>query len=111
LLNVSDRERVLSLIKTRFPEADPIDKILDWSLELAETRVLGMNLPNALGIEVFGDPELLVLENLLKGRSEEEINGAVLNTYPAEQADELLAALPAMMSKFHESILLGHLVK
>lgn len=111
LLNVSDRERVLSLIKTRFPEADPIDKILDWSLELAETKVLGMNLPNALGIEVFGDPELLVLENLLKGRSEEEINGAVLNTYPAEQADELLAVLPAMMSKFHESILLGQLVK
>lgn len=111
LLNVSDRERVLLLIKKRFPDSEPIDKILDWSLELAETKVLGMNLPNALGIESFGDPELLVLENLLKGHSEEEINGSVLNTYPAEKADQLLTGLPAMIDKFRQSVLLGHLVK
>lgn len=110
LLNVPDRENLLALVKNRFPDADPVDKILDWSLELAETKVLGLNLPNALGIEDFGDHDLFVLENLLRGRSEDEIKQAIQDTYPAETAAGLLTSLPARKEKLRESILLQQLL-
>jgi hypothetical protein len=110
LLNVPDRENILSLVKKRFPDADPIDKILDWSLELAETKVLGLSLPNALGIEDFGDHDLFVLENLLRGRSEEETRLAIEATYPAEMAADLVSSLPARNEKLRQSLLLRSLL-
>ncbi len=111
LLNVPDRENLLALVKNRFPASDPVEKILDWSLELAETKVLGLNLPNALGIEDFGDHELFVLENLLRGRSEDEIKSLVLTTYPADKAEELLSNFPAIADKLRGSVLLESLIK
>jgi hypothetical protein len=110
LLNVPDRVNILSLVKSRFPEAEPIDKILDWTLELAETKVLGLNLPNALGLEDFGDHDLFVLENLLNDRSEEEIGKAVEETYPADIAAGLRSSLPRRMEKLRASILLRPLL-
>ena len=41
LLNVPTREKILELVKERFPETDPVEKILDWVEELSQTRVLG----------------------------------------------------------------------
>jgi hypothetical protein len=73
LLNVPDREKILELVKQRFPETDPVEKILDWVEELAQTRVLGSKEPNALGIEGFDDGYVFVLEQLLRGKSSEEI--------------------------------------
>ncbi|HKO96944.1 MAG TPA: hypothetical protein VJU86_08130 [Pyrinomonadaceae bacterium] len=67
LLNVSSREKILDLVKQRFPETDPVEKILDWVEELSQTRVLGSSEPNALGIEGFSDDHVIVLENLLRG--------------------------------------------
>src|SRR4029079_15534525 len=55
LLNVPDREKVLELVKQRYPETDPVEKILDWVEELSQTRVLGSKEPNALGIDGFDD--------------------------------------------------------
>jgi hypothetical protein len=71
LLNVPNREKVLELVKQRFPDVDPVEKILDWVEELSQTRVLGSKEPNALGIEGFGDDHIVVLENLLRGISVE----------------------------------------
>jgi hypothetical protein len=73
LLNVPSREKILELVKQRFPESDPVEKILDWVEELSQTRVLGSKEPNALGIEGFGDEHTFVLEQLLRGKSSEEI--------------------------------------
>jgi hypothetical protein len=109
LLNVSDRPRILSLVQKRFPDADPIDKILDWSLELSETKVLGLNLPNALGIEDFGDHDLFLLEHVLKGSSEEEIKQSAQTTYPADTAEDFIRSLPERSLRFRRSILLQHL--
>lgn len=67
LLNVPSREKILELVKQRFPGTDPVEKVLDWVEELSQTRVLGSKEPNALGIEGFGDDHTLVLENLLRG--------------------------------------------
>ena len=73
LLNVESKSRIFSLVKKRFPESEPLDKILDWVSELAETRILGSHLPNALGLEDFNDFDLILLEDLIGGLSQEEM--------------------------------------
>ncbi|MDQ1639677.1 MAG: hypothetical protein QOF62_3016 [Pyrinomonadaceae bacterium] len=73
LLNVPDREKILELVQQRFPETDPVEKILDWVEELSQTRVLGSKEGNALGLEGFGDDHIFVLEYLLRGKSLGEI--------------------------------------
>jgi hypothetical protein len=73
LLNVPDREKILELVTQRYPETDPVEKILDWVEELSQTRVLGSKEGNALGIEGFGDDHIFVLEQLLRGKSLAEI--------------------------------------
>ncbi len=105
LLNVEGKKQILSLIKERFPEADPIDKILDWSFDLAQTRVVGMNIPNALGIAEFNDFDLFVLESLLKDRSEEEMREALKNEYPDENTDQLATSLAERSEKIREAII------
>lgn len=73
LLNVEGRERIFSLVKERFPDHEPLDKILDWTFDLSQTRVLGQNIPNALGIADFDDTDLSILENLLRDKTNDEI--------------------------------------
>jgi len=72
LLNVPYRERILELVKQRFPDDDAVEKVLDWVEELAQTRVLGSKEPNELGFE-FNDHHTMVLEHLLEGKSVDEI--------------------------------------
>lgn len=85
LLNVDGRDRIFSLVKTRYPDSDPLDKILDWTYDLAQTRVVGVNTPNALGMENFDDVDLSILENLLRGRSDSEMKEALAADYGAEK--------------------------
>jgi hypothetical protein len=73
LLNVPSREKILDLVKQRYPKTDPVEKILDWVEELSQTRVLGSKEPNALGLENFDDDYIFVLEQLLRGKSTAEI--------------------------------------
>jgi hypothetical protein len=73
LLNVPDREKILELVKQRYPETDPVEKVLDWVEELSQTRVLGSKEANALGIEGFDDDHMFVFEFLLRGKSLDEI--------------------------------------
>jgi hypothetical protein len=89
LLNVPSREKILELVKQRFPEVDPVEKILDWVEEMSQTRVLGSKEPNALGIEGFGDEHVLVLENQLRGKTPEQINHTT--TYDTRSNLNLLA--------------------
>lgn len=63
----------MQLVKQRFPHNDAVEKILDWVEELSETRVLGSNEPNALGINGFGHEHTFVLEHQLRGLTDEEI--------------------------------------
>ena len=82
LLNVEGRDRIFSLIKKRFTGADPLEKVLDWTFDLADTRVVGIEVSNALGIPDFGEPEMFVLENLLRGKTDEEIKQEFDNLNP-----------------------------
>ena len=111
LMNVEGKERILSLIKERFPEADPIEKILDWSLDLAQTRVLGVNIPNALGIADFGNLDLFILENMLKNKSDKEIRAALRAEYPAENLEALEQSLAEKTERIRQSIIFESLLQ
>lgn len=76
LLNVEGRDRIFGLIKQRFPDADPLEKVLDWTYDLANSRIAGSERSNVLGISDFGDIDLFVLEQVLKGLEGEEIAAA-----------------------------------
>ena len=85
LLNIEDRDTIFRLIGSRFPGVDPVEKVLDWTHDLAHTRVVGVNTPNALGIEGFDDVDLSILESLLRGKSEEGAREALTSDYGAER--------------------------
>ena len=73
LLNVEGRDNIYKLIKRRYPDADPQDKVLDWTFDLANTRVMGVDPPNALGIDGFGDIDIIIFEDMLNGKDSNAI--------------------------------------
>lgn len=91
LMNVDDRSRIFSLIRQRFPDADPVEKVLDWVFDLAETRVIGVETSNALGIPNFGDAEMFVLESILNEKTNDEISAAYASENPGLDAAEAIA--------------------
>ena len=100
LLNVEGRERILSLITQRFPDADPVEKILDWTFDLAQTRIFGLENSNALGVADFDDAEMFVLEHLLKGKSNDELTAEYLNSNPGNEA-----AVTSALQKVRDAII------
>jgi hypothetical protein len=86
LLNVPNRVAILDLVKQRYPENDPVNTIVDWVEELANTKVAGSHEPNVLGIEGIDDDYLFVLQCLLEGRSIEETRRAFEEDISADQA-------------------------
>ncbi|MGI8669038.1 MAG: hypothetical protein ACR2J3_04220 [Aridibacter sp.] len=105
LMNVEGKELIFSLVKEKFPEADPLDKILDWVYDLSQTRVLGLNVPNALGIENFDDFDLFILECFLKDMSDNELEEALRAEYPSENAEELLKNIEARKEKIRNALI------
>lgn len=103
MLNVDTRDDVFSLIAERFPDADPKEKILDWTFDLANIRVMGLNPPNALGIEAFDDTDVFILEHMLNGFTLEEVGLALANV--GLGSDDL----PGRSAKLKNSILLSPL--
>jgi len=99
LMNVDSRARIFSLITQRFPDVDPVEKVLDWVFDLAETRVVGVEVSNALGIPEFGDSEMFVLENLLKDKPHDEI----VNAYVKENPGAEPASVTNAVAKIHGS--------
>lgn len=105
LLNVEGKERIFSLVKERFPETDALEKILDWTYDLAQTKVLGSNMPNALGVEDFDDMDLFVLESLLKNRSTGEMLKALETEYGTPATAETTQNLAAKAEKIRQAVI------
>lgn len=103
LLNVEGRENIFSLIKQRFPDAEPLDKTLDWIFDLAQTRVTGLNTPNALGIADFDDFDLIVLENLLQDQSADRISTQIAAEFPAETTEDLARKVGQSIEKIRRA--------
>jgi hypothetical protein len=107
LLNVEGRKQIFALVKERFPDKEPLDKVLDWTFDLAQTRVLGQNIPNALGIVDFDDTDLFILENLLQDKSNDEIQTILTTEYNAGTVENLLERI----EKLQKAIILQPLLK
>ena len=110
LLSVDGRERILSLIRDRYPDADPIEKILDWTYELSQMRLAGPNNQNALGIAPFDDLDLQLVEYLLRGKSDGEIANIIREIYPAEKAEQVLPTIEDRTAAIRNSIVFSHLL-
>jgi hypothetical protein len=110
LLNIPDREKVLQLVKERYPAQDPIETVLDWVEQLGRTRVLGSKETNALGLPEFDDNYVFVFECLLQGLNEKEIIDRARAEYPAESAAELITIIPAIRQTLKDSTLFKSLL-
>ena len=110
LLNIPSREKILELVKQRYPDQDPVETILDWVEELGRTRVLGSKETNALGMPEFDDSHVFVLECLLQGLGLEEIYQKAAAQYPPANAAELSTRIPALIESLKESILFKSLL-
>lgn len=109
LLNVEGRDRIYSLIKQRFPDADPREKVLDWVFDLSQTRIAGTDKQNALGIEPFDDLDLTIFEHLLDGKRSDEAAAALRGEYPPEKLNEIEGGLEARISKLHDAAIFAPL--
>ena len=103
LLNVEGKERIFSLVRERYPEAEPLEKVLDWTYDLAQTKVFGANPTNALGVEDFDDTDLFVLESLLKDRTEAEMLEALQTDYGTPATEETARNLAAKAEKIRQA--------
>lgn len=111
LLNAENREQIFSLIKKRFPQAGPLDKVLDWVMEMSQTRVFGATPTNALGIPDFDNFDLLILEKLLEDKTEEEIAVSIKAETPGERATQLLETLDARIAKIRGAVIFQPLLR
>ena len=110
LLNVEGKQRIKSLVKARFPEADPIEKILDWVSELSKIKFFGHQSSNALGIEGFNDLDSFVLEDLLKNLSIEEMQKDLQAGDGTQNVEESLKDLENRIKRIRQSIILQPLL-
>lgn len=110
LMNVDGKERILSLIKERFPDDEPIEKVLDWTTELAQTKVMGLNVPNALGVPNFDDFDSFILEDILKGVSDEDIQKNMLEEMTNQNPEEAAKDVADRIEKIRKSLVLKPLL-
>lgn len=110
LMNVDGKERILSLIKERFPDAEPIERVLDWTTELAQTKVMGMRIPNALGVANFDDLDSFILEDMLKGISDEEIKKNLVAEISNQNPEESEKDIAGRIEKIRNSVVLKPLL-
>ena len=110
LLNVDGRERILSLIRDRYPDSDPIERILDWAYDLSQMRLAGAVNQNALGISGFDDFDLTLVEYLLRGKSDGEMADIIRQIYPPEKAEALLPTLSDRTAAIRNSIVFSSLL-
>ncbi len=110
LLNIEGKEQIFQLVTERFPESVPLEKVLDWTFNLSQTRVAGTDKQNALGVEVFDDLDILVLEKLLGDKTVDEIKADLRKEYPAEKLENILQELDARLTKITEATIFRSLL-
>jgi hypothetical protein len=103
LLNVTGKDRIFQLVQKRFPEQNALDTVLDWVYELSNTRIVGEQMINALGIEDFNDDDLFVLENLLNNASLDEVRQNLSANYPPDYSKRILSNWQTKSEKLKNS--------
>lgn len=110
LMNIDGRETILELIRSRFPDDDPTDKLLDCIFELSQTRVLGSNLPNALGIADFGDVDLMILECLFQDLPDEAVRERIASETGSDDMEVVGQIVDEKLRKIRNSAVLQPLL-
>ena len=105
LLNVPDRVKLLNLVKQRFPENDPVNTVLDWVEELANTKVAGSSEPNVLGIQNFDEDYLFTVQCLLEGLTFEQTLSAFQQEVSSEDVSILGERIESLFHTIRNSIL------
>jgi hypothetical protein len=89
LLNVPTRQALLDAVARAFPDADPVDRVIEWLRPLAFTQP---GEPLLLGFEV-DEVTWLALEQSVRGRAFESFLDELKASYSAEQIAEQTPAL------------------
>jgi hypothetical protein len=105
LLNIPERAKVLELIQQRFPEQEVMETLDDWVMELANTKVFGYDEPNLLGIADFDEDYLFVLQQMMLGKTPEQIQQAIREQLAADYAEDFLRDLPTISERLQNSVL------
>ena len=111
LLNVDNKESIFSLIKQRYPDAEPREKVLDWVFDLSQTRVVGSNQNNALGIEPFDEIDLSIFESLLDGRSADEAIVSVRGQFSREKLADVNDSLADRAQNIRNAVIFSSLFR
>ncbi len=109
LMNVEGKDRIFGLIKQRYPDDDPLEKVLDWVFDLSQTRVVGAGQQNALGIEPFDDIDIMIFENLLANKTPDEIPELIKSEYPVEKLENSAFDLPDRIANVRNAVIFGPL--
>lgn len=78
---------------------------MDWIYDLSQTKVIGLNIPNALGINGFGDLDLFILESMLKNMSDEEIRQTLKTEYGMNDTENLGQTFADKKQNIQQSII------
>jgi len=107
LLNVTGRRRILELIKKRYPESPPIDKVLTWVEELAQTKLEGEK--NAIGIPL-DESSLFIFRGLVEGLTFAQLIAKMNDEYSDDEVREQLGMIQETCDAFKESLLFSSLL-
>ncbi|MBI4469762.1 MAG: hypothetical protein HY650_10635 [Acidobacteria bacterium] len=107
LLNVPDRHRILDLVNQRFPDQDPVTTVVEWVEELANTRMIGSQENNVLGIQIVDDNFLLVFQCMLEGKTVEETLHVCSSGEDAEDGGNIPSRLEEHYLSIRNSLLFG----
>ncbi|RMG06183.1 MAG: hypothetical protein D6735_04315 [Acidobacteria bacterium] len=109
LMNIEGKNRIFQMVSARFPNSDPVEKILDWIESLANTKVLDITLNNALGMEDFSAIDLIALEILLRDLPSEE-EGDLLKQYGLKPSEDTRKLLHDRKNKLRQLVILSPLI-
>lgn len=109
LLNVETKEQIFSLIKQRYPDDDPRERVLDWVFDLSQTRIAGAGQHNALGIDPFDDLDLTIFEYLLDSTPVDEIPAVLETAFPTERLAPLKEGLSERIENIRSAVIFGAL--
>lgn len=105
LLNVPRREAIVDLVRRRFPDEDPVEKIGGWVEELSTTRLWGGKESNVLGLDGFDEDALFVLKEMFRGGSSAAWAAALRESFSPASAETLERELPAIAASIRDSVL------
>ena len=106
VMNIDDRDHVLELVRQRYPDREPVERVLDWIQELSETRLMGANGANALNIADFDAIDMSIVEGLMTGKSLDAITVELEHL----KAELDRGGVEARAEKLRESAIIGLLV-